>query len=134
VLALVLLPVLALAANPPHDRAAAQNAVAAHRSDYIDIVKLPGGKTADVGRTLDRIAAGGTNPHRNDGTRFGNYPDRKTGARLLPDKPAGYYTEFVHPTPGISHAGAQRIIVGRKGEAYYSPDHYKTAIPLLRKK
>jgi guanyl-specific ribonuclease Sa len=122
------------AAGPPHDNSAARRAVAARRASDTDRVHLPGGRTVDVGLTLDRIASGGTNPHRNDGSRFNNYPDRKTGKRLLPEKPSGYYTEFVHPTPGISHAGPQPIIVGRNGEAYYSPDHYRTAIPLHREK
>lgn len=49
---------------------------------------------------------------------------------LLPPKPAGYYREFVHPTPGVSGAGPQRIVAGRGGELYYTPDHYRTFIPL----
>jgi RHS repeat-associated protein len=49
---------------------------------------------------------------------------------LLPSKPAGYYREFVHPTPGVSGAGPQRIVAGQGGELYYTPDHYQTFIPL----
>nr|EKW6799036.1 hypothetical protein [Pseudomonas aeruginosa] len=33
--------------------------------------------------------------------------------RDLPVKPAGYYTEYVHPTPGVTGPGAQRIVVGK---------------------
>ena len=39
-----------------------------------------------------------------------------------------YYREYVVPTPGINGAGPQRIVVGRFGEWYYTPDHYKTFI------
>jgi filamentous hemagglutinin len=49
---------------------------------------------------------------------------------LLPAKPPGYYQEFVHPTPGVSGAGSQRIIRGSGGELYYTPDHYGSFVPL----
>ncbi|WP_407082811.1 ribonuclease domain-containing protein [Pseudomonas germanica] len=41
-----------------------------------------------------------------------------------------YYTEYVHPTPGIAGPGPQRIVVGKGGEMYYTADHYKTFIPI----
>jgi RHS repeat-associated protein len=81
--------------------------------------------TVDLGPTLDRINSGGTFPHRNDGSVFGN----REG--LLPAKPAGYYREWVHPTPGVvSGPGPQRIITGSGGEAYYTPDHYGSFIQI----
>jgi len=49
---------------------------------------------------------------------------------LLPAKPPGYYQEFVHPTPGVSGVGSQRIIRGSGGELYYTPDHYASFVPL----
>jgi len=49
---------------------------------------------------------------------------------LLPKKPAGYYREYVHPTPGIKGTGPERIVTGKAGELYYTPDHYETFIPL----
>jgi filamentous hemagglutinin len=49
---------------------------------------------------------------------------------LLPKQGPGYYQEFVHPTPGVSGVGPQRIVRGQGGELYYTPDHYKTFIPL----
>ena len=55
-----------------------------------------------------------------DGTTIQN----KEG--ILPSKPAGYYTEYVHPTSGASGAGAQRVVVGKGGDLWYSPDHYKS--------
>ncbi|AKT38695.1 ribonuclease domain-containing protein [Chondromyces crocatus] len=84
----------------------------------------------DLGPTLDRIAAGGSYPHRNDGSTFSNRPLPGSTEPPLPEEPYGYYTEYVHPTPGISGAGPQRLIVGRCGEVYYTPDHYQTFIPL----
>ena len=48
----------------------------------------------------------------------------------LPVKPPGYYQEFVHPTPGVSGAGSQRIVRGAGGELYYTPNHYDTFVPL----
>lgn len=80
--------------------------------------------TVDLRPTLDRIGAGGTYPHRNDATHYRN----DNGA--LPAQPPGYYTEYVHPTPGISGAGPQRIVTGKGGEIYYTPDHYDTFIPI----
>ena len=80
--------------------------------------------TVDLKPTLDRISAGVRHPHRNDGSVFANREGR------LPTKPRGFYTEYVHPTPGVSGPGPQRIIVGQGGEMYYTPDHYTTFIPL----
>jgi filamentous hemagglutinin len=74
----------------------------------------------DLESTLDRIAKGERFPHRGDGTIFRNREGR------LPDKPVGYYREYVHPTPGVNGPGAQRVVIGQDGEVYYTPDHYRT--------
>lgn len=76
--------------------------------------------TVDVQPTLDRIAAGKRLDYRNDGSTFQNREGR------LPRKSSGYYKEYVHPTPSLSGPGPQRIVGGEKGEAYYTPDHYRT--------
>ncbi|MEA1030553.1 filamentous hemagglutinin N-terminal domain-containing protein [Pseudomonas sp. N-137] len=98
---------------------------------FIDGVKVVDQKTGqvlqgtvDLGPTLDRIKSGGSFPHRNDGSIFQNR------AGDLPQKSAGYYTEYVHPTPGVSGPGPQRIVVGKSGEMFYTADHYKTFIPI----
>lgn len=78
----------------------------------------------EVQATLERIRAGQSFPHRNDGTAFQN----REG--LLPVKPDGYYREWVHPTPGVSGPGSQRVVTGQGGEAYYTPDHYRTFLPV----
>ena len=80
--------------------------------------------TVDLGPTLERIESGGTFPHRNDGSIFMNREE------LLPAQPDGYYREFVHPTPGVSGPGPQRIIQGQAGDLYYTPNHYETFVPL----
>ena len=83
--------------------------------------------TIDLQPTLDRIAKGGRNSHRNDGTIFQNRE------RRLPAKPSGYYKEYVHPTPKLSGPGPQRVIVGANGDAWYTPDHYKTFLKIREK-
>ena len=72
--------------------------------------------------TMERIKDGQSYPHRNDGSIFQN----REG--VLPLKGQDYYREYVHPTSVVNGAGPQRIIIGRGGEYYYSPDHYKTFI------
>jgi ribonuclease T1 len=72
----------------------------------------------DLAPTLARIEAGERDAHRNDGGVFSNRE------RRLPQKPAGYYREYVVRTPGISHAGPQRLIIGKQGEVFYTSDHY----------
>jgi filamentous hemagglutinin len=76
----------------------------------------------DLKPTLDRIAKGIRDSHRNDGSTFGNFE------RRLPNKPRGYYTEYVVRTPGLSGVGPQRVIMGRNDEVYYTPDHYVTFV------
>lgn len=76
--------------------------------------------TVDLQSTLDRIKRGDRNNHRNDGTVFQNRE------RRLPAKPSGHYREYVHPTPGLSGPGPQRVVLGKDGEAWYTPDHYQT--------
>ncbi len=78
----------------------------------------------EVAKTLERIKAGESYPHRNDGTIFRNKE------ALLPAKPEGYYREWVHPTPGEKGPGSQRVVTGQGGEAYYTPDHYNTFVPV----
>ena len=80
--------------------------------------------TVDLQPTLDRISSGVRFPHRNDGTTFYN------NQGSLPAQPSGYYREYVHPTPGVSGPGPQRIVAGQAGEMYYTPDHYRTFIPI----
>lgn len=86
--------------------------------------------TVDLRSTLQRIEQGGTFPHRNDGSIFNNRPLLGKTTPELPVKPAGYYTEYVHPTPGIQGPGPQRIVRGTDGDLWYTPDHYDSFIRL----
>lgn len=70
--------------------------------------------------TLDRIESGTKNQHRNDGSTFENREGR------LPKKTRGYYREYVHPTPGVSGPGPQRVVIGEEDEVFYTHDHYKS--------
>jgi ribonuclease T1 len=74
----------------------------------------------DLTETLDRIERGERLRFSHDGITFENREKR------LPKEPSGYYREFVHPTKGDSGPGGQRVVIGRKGEVYYTPDHYRT--------
>lgn len=74
----------------------------------------------DVSETLARIERGERLRFRNDGSVFENRE------RRLPGKSRGYYREFVHPTPGLDGPGPQRLVLGKAGETYYTPDHYRS--------
>lgn len=76
----------------------------------------------DLGPVLERIAAGERHPHPNDGSIYYNR------SRALPRRENGYYREYVVPTPGLNGPGPQRLVVGRGGGVYYTPDHYDTFI------
>lgn len=74
----------------------------------------------DLGPTLERIAAGKRLRFPNDGATFQNRE------RRLPGRPAGYYREWVVPTPGEPGPGPQRVVTGEEGEVWYTSDHYRT--------
>lgn len=95
--------------------------------ENVTITDINTGKTfvlerVDLRPTLQRIAAGKKNAHRNDGSVFQNR------SRLLPQKPSGYYREYVVPTKEVSGPGPQRLVLGREGEIYYTHDHYNSFI------
>jgi guanyl-specific ribonuclease Sa len=92
---------------PQHERPAAEQ----RQEDSFD---------KEIAATLTRIDAGERLRFRHDGAVFENRE------RRLPRKPAGYYREWVHPTPGVDGPGARRIVTGENGEAWYTPDHYQT--------
>ncbi|WP_226773754.1 ribonuclease domain-containing protein, partial [Arthrobacter sp. ES1] len=82
----------------------------------VKVAELP----AEARQTLSLIASGGPYPYARDNIAFGNFE------RILPRKPAGYYKEYTVGTPGESDRGARRIVAGRDGEKYYTPDHYNS--------
>lgn len=65
------------------------------------------------------------------GLNRGGDPEWLVPDGLLPIKTnTKYYKEYELPTPFIPSPGSQRIIRGFNGELYYTPDHYKSFIPL----
>ena len=74
----------------------------------------------DLGPTLARIQHHERLDFPSDGTTFQNRE------RRLPFQAAGHYYEYVHPTPGLRGPGPQRIVTGKEGEIFYTPDHYRT--------
>jgi guanyl-specific ribonuclease Sa len=74
----------------------------------------------DLSATLDRIERGVRLRFSHDGIVFENREKR------LPIEASGYYHEFIHPTPDDNGPGGQRVVIGRQGEVYYTPDHYHT--------
>ena len=82
----------------------------------VSIADLP----SETRATLARIKNGGPFPYKRDGAVFNNFE------RRVPVSKRGYYREYTVPTPGVRDRGARRIIAGRKGELYYTGDHYRT--------
>lgn len=75
----------------------------------------------DLQPTLDRIAAGTLlDRFPNDGSVFRNREKR------LPKRSSGYYREYVVPIEGQSGPGPQRLVVGNRGDVYYTHDHYQS--------
>ncbi len=77
--------------------------------------------------TLVLIKQGGPFPYRRDGITFENRE------RRLPSQSKGYYREYTVRTPGSSDRGARRIIAGRSGERFYTPDHYRTFYRIVKR-
>lgn len=76
--------------------------------------------SVDLTKSLERIRKGTKlSQFHNDGIVFQNRE------RRLPSKAAGYYHEWVHPTPQVNGPGPQRIVTGEAGDTWYTPDHYR---------
>ena len=105
-------------AGRPAATATAATPGAANRSGLPEVLasELPD----EARRTLALIARGGPYPYTRDDVSFGNFE------RILPRKSSGYYKEYTVPTPGESDRGARRIVAGKAGEKYYTPDHYNS--------
>jgi ribonuclease T1 len=109
----LLLALICLAASAAHARAPAgghNDAAAA-----ISASELP----PEAQEVLRLIKLGGPFRYSKDGTVFGNRE------RRLPPQAYGYYREYTVPTPGERDRGPRRIIAGRKGDFYYTDDHYR---------
>lgn len=95
----------------------------------IGVSGLPGGFTDDLPvealDVLETVAQGGPHPYRQDGATFFN----REG--LLPPEDEGYYREFTVETPGSSDRGARRLVVGDRGEVFYTDDHYGSFVEVV---
>lgn len=67
---------------------------------------------------LVTIHAGGPFRYREDGQTFANRE------RILPKEPSGYYREYTVKEGSQGDRGPLRIIGGRSGDLYWTPDHY----------
>jgi ribonuclease T1 len=122
-LAATLVASLLALAPPAFAAASVRNAGGASGTAAIDLAALPPSACA----TLVLIQKGGPFPFPQDGATFVNREQR------LPSQQRGYYTEYTVPTPGSRDRGARRIIAGlgmacgaRRGEYWYTGDHYRT--------
>jgi guanyl-specific ribonuclease Sa len=92
--------------------------------EVIDTASPALGKQID--EVADSIVATGRPP---TGVRQGGLPGRPGvyGNRggQLPSRPEGYYTES-DIWAGTGARGTERVVVGRRGEVWYTPDHYGT--------
>ena len=108
---LLLLTAFATSARQPQDHVAPR-------------IALPAIRTSDLPQearaTLALIRAGGPFPHARDGSVFAN----REG--LLPPAARGTYREYTVMTPGRKDRGARRIVAVRRGEFYYTEDHYRS--------
>ena len=95
----------------PQDRGAPAPAFTAIRA-----LDLP----PEARETLALIRSGGAFPHARDGSVFAN----REG--LLPPAARGTYREYTVMTPGRKDRGARRIVAVRRGEFYYTEDHYRS--------
>jgi len=94
-----------------------------HQNDFPQVMNPK--IQADTVWTNQRVFTGERHPHYNDGSVYRN--DQK----LLPKSVERYYyREYVIPTEGVNHAGPQRLLKGKQGENYYTPDHYETSYRL----
>jgi guanyl-specific ribonuclease Sa len=59
------------------------------------------------------------------GRRGGKRGVFENAERRLPVRPPGYYHESDVWPPRTAGRGAERLIFGREGEVYFSPDHYR---------
>lgn len=118
---------------PPPAEAEEPHQTGPYTVSGLRIVDIRSGKTlpiqsVDLRPTLERIERGERDSHHNDGAVFRNL------SGTLPKKPRGYYREYVVRTPGVSGPGPQRLVIGKEGEVYYTPDHYDTFIRLEKRR
>ena len=116
---LLLAPLLALALALAGGAAAQKESAPAGAAkpgigEPVSVTELP----REARDTIALIHKGGPYPYAKDHAIFGNREGK------LPKQKRGYYHEYTVKTPGERTRGARRIVAGKGGEMYYSPDHY----------
>lgn len=95
------------------------------RTDDSELV-LPKGVPAKVANVLKHIDEKGEAPRNHVGGRnFGNYENRLP-RRDRKGKPIRYREWDVNPKVQGRNRGAERLVTGSDGSAWYTADHYKT--------
>lgn len=89
--------------------------LALQQTPTINFNQLP----SEAQSVIDKINKGGSFPYKKDGSVFGNVEGR------LPQQERGWYHEYTVQTPGVKGRGQRRIISGKDGKFFYTPDHYK---------
>jgi hypothetical protein len=105
----------------PHIDAVTGEAKVLSDARVVDFGKVVYQGRIDVNPTLKRIREGKRLEHRNDGTIF-----RNREGKLPRHKDRDYYREFVMKMKGVPFPGPVRVVIGKKGEVYFTGDHYKT--------
>jgi guanyl-specific ribonuclease Sa len=107
-------------AAPPAAAAANERLASLGSRALEDQVRLVIRSFDETGRPPDGVAQGG----RRGGPRgvFDNAQGR------LPRKPPRYYAESDVWPRGSGGRGAERLIFGKEGEVYYTPDHYESFV------
>ena len=77
----------------------------------------------DLAPVLARIERGERDSHRNDGSIH-----RNLEGKLPRQADRDYYREYVVRTPGLRSVGPQRLVIGKNGETYYTPNHYQSFV------
>ena len=78
----------------------------------------------EIEETLDDVEDGRPYEYAEDGAVFRN------DEMLLPDRRRGYYREFTVETAGEDDRGERRLVIGRRGEVFYTEDHYESFVPV----
>jgi ribonuclease T1 len=87
-------------------------------------VSISSEEAGEIEETLDDVEDGPPYDYEEDGEVFRN------DEMLLPDHPRGYYRAFTVETPGDDDRGERRIVIGLRGEAFYTEDHYDSFTPI----
>ena len=78
----------------------------------------------EIEETLDDGEVGRPYEYEEDGGVFRN------DEMLLPYRRRGYYREFTVETAGEDDRGERRLVIGRRGEVFYTEDHYESFVPV----